>query len=612
MSEYDLRTHRFTYISEQAERILGYPPELLESDPGLARARRRRRSKADRGCHAQALQERSDYAYEHRIRAADGRLVWLRVSASLVLDEHGRARSASGRLARHHRAEGGRSRARALALAAPGDARRDRRRDPRRRPRGSTSPRTTARSSELWPIPRAVLDAGDDGRHSPASLGSLADPDEFVRRVTEIYEDPASAHARRLRAGRRQDDRARLGAAAARRRDRRPRLVLPRHHREAAAQRALQRVRAALPRDARERRPRSRPGIDAHGIVTFANDVAARADRLEPRGGRRPRLVRALRRQPVRPRRLLRADGAGRDQAALRGHDPDALRRAPRRSRWSSTLQHDESGAVAGIATIGEDVTERQPGRRLLRSREELFRSLIENASDVITILSADGTSLYESPSVERVLGWTPEELVGMPSFALLHPDDLERVEADVRRDPRGRGARPDRVQAAPPRRLLAHGRGDRSPAPAGRRVGRRRQLPRRHRPAPAAGAAAALAEARGGRTARRRDRARLQQPADRDRRLQPVPGRRLRRRRPAPRGRARDRARVRSRRCAHEPAARLQPPSGAAGGGARPGRGRRRAREPALAAPRRRRRALDVRRARAAASAPTAASSSR
>jgi two-component system cell cycle sensor histidine kinase/response regulator CckA len=74
-------------------------------------------------------------------------------------------------------------------------------------------------------------------------------------------------------------------------------------------------------------------------------------------------------------------------------------------------------------------VTERHRADSLLRSREELFRSLIENASDVISILSADGTSLYESPSVERVLGWKPEEIVGRPSFSLLHSDDLAHVE---------------------------------------------------------------------------------------------------------------------------------------------------------------------------------------
>jgi two-component system, cell cycle sensor histidine kinase and response regulator CckA len=96
---------------------------------------------------------------------------------------------------------------------------------------------------------------------------------------------------------------------------------------------------------------------------------------------------------------------------------------------WSSTLQHDEKGNVAGIVTIGEDVTERRRADAVLRSREELFRSLIENASDVITILSADGTSLYESPSVMRVLGRAPDELVGMPTFALLHPDDVPAVQ---------------------------------------------------------------------------------------------------------------------------------------------------------------------------------------
>ncbi|MDQ3067765.1 MAG: PAS domain S-box protein [Actinomycetota bacterium] len=105
-------------------------------------------------------------------------------------------------------------------------------------------------------------------------------------------------------------------------------------------------------------------------------------------------------------------------------------RNGERRSiSWSTTLQRDELGAPVGIVTIGDDVTERRRAEEILRSREELFRSLIENASDVITILAPDGTTLYDSPAVERVLGRTPEELVGTPGFALVHGDDLERVE---------------------------------------------------------------------------------------------------------------------------------------------------------------------------------------
>ena len=71
--------------------------------------------------------------------------------------------------------------------------------------------------------------------------------------------------------------------------------------------------------------------------------------------------------------------------------------------RWSSTVQRNAVGEVAGIVTIGEDITERRRADEALREREEHFRSLIEHASDVICVLAPDGTSLYESPSVERV-----------------------------------------------------------------------------------------------------------------------------------------------------------------------------------------------------------------
>jgi PAS domain S-box-containing protein len=95
---------------------------------------------------------------------------------------------------------------------------------------------------------------------------------------------------------------------------------------------------------------------------------------------------------------------------------------------WSSTLLQNDHGAAAGIVTIGEDVTEQRDAEAQLRRREEHFRSLIENASDVICVLSGDGVSLYESPAVEGVLGWKPEELIGRRNFNLHHPDDAELV----------------------------------------------------------------------------------------------------------------------------------------------------------------------------------------
>ena len=63
-----------------------------------------------------------------------------------------------------------------------------------------------------------------------------------------------------------------------------------------------------------------------------------------------------------------------------------------------------------------------------LRRSERYFRSLIENASDIITILNGDGTVRYESPSLTRVLGYRPEELLRTSIFERVHPDDAARA----------------------------------------------------------------------------------------------------------------------------------------------------------------------------------------
>ncbi len=63
-----------------------------------------------------------------------------------------------------------------------------------------------------------------------------------------------------------------------------------------------------------------------------------------------------------------------------------------------------------------------------LKKSEERFRVLIENSSDIITIIAADGTMLYESSAVKRVFGYHSRELVGQKIFEYVHPDDREYV----------------------------------------------------------------------------------------------------------------------------------------------------------------------------------------
>jgi diguanylate cyclase (GGDEF)-like protein/PAS domain S-box-containing protein len=70
--------------------------------------------------------------------------------------------------------------------------------------------------------------------------------------------------------------------------------------------------------------------------------------------------------------------------------------------------------------------------RRAVRQNEELhrresderFRKLIQNASDVITVIDGDLRIRYHTPSVERLLGYRPDELLDTNLLSLLHPDD--------------------------------------------------------------------------------------------------------------------------------------------------------------------------------------------
>ena len=62
--------------------------------------------------------------------------------------------------------------------------------------------------------------------------------------------------------------------------------------------------------------------------------------------------------------------------------------------------------------------------QKALKASEEYFRSLIENASDIIVVIDKNGAVRYASPSYERSLGFTPEEITKAKAFSFIHPDD--------------------------------------------------------------------------------------------------------------------------------------------------------------------------------------------
>lgn len=64
----------------------------------------------------------------------------------------------------------------------------------------------------------------------------------------------------------------------------------------------------------------------------------------------------------------------------------------------------------------------------VLNSSEQLFRALIENSSDAVALVSQESIFLYLSPTVQKILGFTPEELLGRNIRELFPPDQLGDV----------------------------------------------------------------------------------------------------------------------------------------------------------------------------------------
>jgi diguanylate cyclase (GGDEF)-like protein/PAS domain S-box-containing protein len=77
-----------------------------------------------------------------------------------------------------------------------------------------------------------------------------------------------------------------------------------------------------------------------------------------------------------------------------------------------------------GMLSISEGI-DGETAVLALRHSEAYFRSLVENARDVIHVINEDRTTRYITPSVKALLGWAPEELVGQSALDIIHPDDV-------------------------------------------------------------------------------------------------------------------------------------------------------------------------------------------
>lgn len=98
---------------------------------------------------------------------------------------------------------------------------------------------------------------------------------------------------------------------------------------------------------------------------------------------------------------------------------------------WLDTFAYaefDEKGQVLAINQICIDITEQKKAETELRHKDERFRALIENISDLISLVDPNGNIIYVSPSTTKVLGYKPEEYIGKNIFEFIESEDVPQM----------------------------------------------------------------------------------------------------------------------------------------------------------------------------------------
>lgn len=98
--------------------------------------------------------------------------------------------------------------------------------------------------------------------------------------------------------------------------------------------------------------------------------------------------------------------------------------------RWiegrATNLLHDET--VGAIVCNYRDISDRKVAEEALRKSEERFRAMLENSTEMIALMEADGTVVWGSPSITKHFGYSlTESTVSENAVEFVHPEDRDR-----------------------------------------------------------------------------------------------------------------------------------------------------------------------------------------
>jgi diguanylate cyclase (GGDEF)-like protein/PAS domain S-box-containing protein len=281
------------------------------------------------------------------------------------------------------------------------------------------------RFAEMWHIPRDLLDARDDARMMDYVVDQLNDPQAFVDRVQALYGTAdESLDTIAFKDGRviERYSRPLLGEDGRCGRVWSFRDVTEKQLAETAIRRSEERFRSLV-----QNTTDMITVVDPYGRALYVSPSVERVMGYAPDEWAVSML------SVVHPDDAVRAAVSLADLAMEPGIHPSMEVRAQHKDgSWrdiemvGNNLLDDPS--VNGIVFNARDITDRKCIEQAVRQSEERFRALVQNASDLITVIDADTAIRYQSPSIERLLGHDAGALCGTKLSDLLHPDDVARL----------------------------------------------------------------------------------------------------------------------------------------------------------------------------------------
>ncbi|MBD3166191.1 PAS domain S-box protein [bacterium] len=118
------------------------------------------------------------------------------------------------------------------------------------------------------------------------------------------------------------------------------------------------------------------------------------------------------------------------DTGETRSHEFE-MELSPGHTHWTWDLypQIGEDGEVESVVSFAREITEKVHRQELLQQREEQYRLLVENQTDLVVKVDPEGRFEYVSPSYCRMFGKTEEELLGRAFMPLVHDEDRAATE---------------------------------------------------------------------------------------------------------------------------------------------------------------------------------------